>query len=122
MADFFNDQYHNRERENGPEGEPGVNPNHHRYGSAVYQDGIYRTHDAKTGQHTDVGQIIGKAGENITAATAGKVTEVKPGEALEQVVTDAKFGNSGRIQNECPGKDAGDAVQDCQERYDQSAC
>ena len=101
MAYFFDDQNHNREGENCPEGEHGANPDHHRYGSTVNQHGIYCAHAAKAGQHADVSQVIGKAGYDVAAATSGKVTEVKPGQALEQVVADAEFNNSGSIQHEC---------------------
>ena len=115
MTDFFDDQNHDRERKNCPEGEPGVNPDHHCYGSAINQYSIDRTHNAKAGQHADVSQIIGKAGDDIPAAAAGKITEVKPGQALEQVIADAKFNNSGSIQDKSSGKNTGDAVQDRQD-------
>lgn len=122
MADFLNNQDHDREWENCPECEQRVNPYHHGYCSSVNQHRIDSAHTAKTGQHPNVCQVIGKAGYYITAAAVGKVAEIKSGQLPEEVVTDAEFNNSGRIHDECTRENTGDAVKDRKKRNNQGAC
>ena len=84
---------------------------HQDQSRSVDNDGVDQIENAEAEQHPHIGQVIGKAGEQIAGPLFVEIVEVKGEQVRVHLFADAVLDSPGVVQQGCAGEYPYDAVQ-----------
>ncbi len=103
-ADPFDHHQHRRIGQQGDQGQPRSKGKEHGQGKEIDQHGVGQSQHTESGHHTDVGEIVGEAGEQVAGALGVKEGRVPVEQAGQQLAAQIDFDAPGGAQKAQPGK------------------